>query len=340
MKHPFVQEHISLQAYNTFGVPATTRYFFNLEREADLPLLLADKTWSGLPLLVIGGGSNILFTGPFEGLVIRIAIQGISHVQEEGRVIVTAGGGVVWNELVWYCVDRGFAGIENLALIPGTAGAAPVQNIGAYGVELSERFHSCRAFDLEKQEFVVFGKDDCGFSYRDSLFKSGRRGRYIITEVSLMLTTAPDIHTSYGAIQEELAKRGIAEPGIRDVAEVVSYIRVSKLPDPSTVGNAGSFFKNPVIGISQFLELQSRFPDIVSYPAGNERIKLAAGWLIEKCGWKGRSRGAAGTWKNQALVLVNNGGASGSDIYRLSEAIAADVQEMFGIMLEREVNIV
>ena len=155
-----------------------------------------------------------------------------------------------------------------------------------------------------------------------------------------MLTTAPDIHTSYGAIQEELTKRGIAEPGIRDVAEVVSYIRVSKLPDPSTVGNAGSFFKNPVIGISQFLELQSRFPDIVSYPAGNERIKLAAGWLIEKCGWKGRSRGAAGTWKNQALVLVNNGGASGSDIYRLSEAIAADVQEMFGIMLEREVNIV
>ncbi len=340
MMHLSVQEHIPLQTYNTFGVPATARYFFNLEREADLPLLLADKTWSGLSLLVIGGGSNILFTGPFEGLVIRVAIQGISYIQEQGGVVVTAGGGVVWNELVWYCVDRGFAGIENLALIPGTAGAAPVQNIGAYGVELSERFHSCRAFDLEKREFVVFRKDDCDFAYRDSLFKSTHKGRYIITSVSLKLTTVPDVNTSYGAIQAELAKRGISAPGIRDVAEVVSHIRVSKLPDPSTVGNAGSFFKNPMVGINQFLALKERFPDIVSYPAGNDQVKLAAGWLIEKCGWKGRAIGAAGTWKNQALVLVNNGGASGTDIYRLSEAIVKDVQELSGITLDREVNIV
>jgi len=207
-------------------------------------------------------------------------------------------------------------------------------------VELSERFHSCRAFDLEEQKFVVFGKEDCHFAYRDSLFKRSRKGRYIITGVSLELNTEPAINTSYGAIQAELAKRGIAAPGIRDVAEVVSHIRVSKLPDPSTVGNAGSFFKNPVVGIRQFLALKERFPDIVSYPAGNDQVKLAAGWLIDQCGWKGRAVGAAGTWKNQALVLVNNGGATGTDIYRLSEAIVKDVQELFGITLDREVNIV
>lgn len=328
-----------LGPYNTFGVKARSAYFVEIQTEEALFDLLSRDDLPE-PQLVLGGGSNILFVKDFEGLVIRMAIQGIQHTLNGNEVLLTAGAGVVWNDLVWYAVEQGFAGIENLALIPGTAGAAPVQNIGAYGVELMDVFHHCRAYDRLKGEMTVLYKADCAFTYRDSLFKNKAKGRYIITAITLKLTTDFNPRTDYGAIREELVKRGIEKPGIRDMAEVVSAIRVSKLPDPSTIGNAGSFFKNPVISTAIFSALKSQFPDLVHYPAGEDKVKLAAGWLIEQCGWKGKRLGEAGTWKNQALVLVNHGEASGTDIYKLSEHIVRDVHQKFGVLLEREVNVI
>lgn len=328
-----------LERFNTFGVKARSACFVEIRTEADL-IKLFEKGALPDQKLILGGGSNILFVRDFDGLVIRINIPGIRHEIRGTEVMVSAGGGVVWNDLVWYCVEHGFAGIENLALIPGTVGAAPVQNIGAYGVELMDVFQYCRAYDTLKKEMVVLDHGDCAFTYRDSIFKNKAKGRYIITSVTLKLSTKFTPVTGYGAIGEELARREISSPEIRDMAEVVSAIRISKLPDPSTIGNAGSFFKNPVISTSQFLPLKSKFPNIVHYPAGEGWVKIAAGWLIEQCGWRGKRMGNCGTWKNQALVLVNHGGASGSDIYNLSEHIIRDVQQKFGIILEREVNVV
>ncbi|HLW49530.1 MAG TPA: UDP-N-acetylmuramate dehydrogenase [Sphingobacteriaceae bacterium] len=334
-----VTKNQELERFNTFGVKARSAYFVEIRTEEDLIELFEQGS---LPdqKLILGGGSNILFVRDFEGLVIRINIPGITHEIRGTEVMVSAGGGVVWNDLVWYCVEHGFAGIENLALIPGTVGAAPVQNIGAYGVELMDVFQHCRAYDTLKKEMVVLNHKDCVFTYRDSIFKNKAKGRYIITSITLKLSTEFTPVTGYGAIGEELAIRGISSPEIRDMAEVVSAIRVSKLPDPSTIGNAGSFFKNPVISTSQFLPLKSKFPNIVHYTAGEGWVKIAAGWLIEQCGWKGKRVGNCGTWKNQALVLVNHSDASGSDIYNLSEHIIKDVKQKFGIILEREVNVV
>lgn len=327
-----------LKSYNTFGVQAKAAYFVAITREEQLQSLLVQKD---LPAkrLVLGGGSNILFTQDFDGLVIKVDIPGIQHKISGTDVLVTAGGGVVWNDLVRHCVMQGFWGIENLTLIPGTVGASPVQNIGAYGTELMDVFRSCRAFDTQISEFVTLNTSDCQFSYRDSVFKNQAKGRYIITEVTLSLSTIGKPNTSYGAIQEELTKRNITKPSIQDVAEVVSLIRVSKLPDPSTIGNAGSFFKNPVISPPEFETLKLEWPDMVHYIMLDGRIKLSAGWLIEKAGWRGKSHGDCGTWKNQALVLVNHGNASGKDLYDFSEAIIADVRSKFGVSLEREVNI-
>ncbi len=336
------QERVSLTKLNTFGVDAQADKLVEIRNEDELADLYArHRDLIQEPTLVLGGGSNMLFTKNFEGLVIHIKIKGIRHAIQGMDILVTAGAGVVWNELVWHCVDRGFGGIENLALIPGTVGAAPIQNIGAYGVELQDVFASCRAFDTHRGTFSTFDKAACRFAYRDSLFKSEARGRYIITEVTLRLSRAHRLNTSYGAIQAELASRGITSPTIRDIATVVSAIRTDKLPDPSTIGNAGSFFKNPIIPVQYLKQLQSTLPDntFVHYPVDDERVKIAAGWLIEQCGWKGRRVGDAGTWKNQALVLVNHENASGTEIYRLSEQIIQDVEAKFGITLEREVNI-
>ncbi len=328
-----------LDRLNTFGVKARSAHFVEIDTEEELIGLFGQEELPR-PRLILGGGSNILFVRDFEGLVIKISIPGIRHDIHGTDVLVSAGAGVVWNDLVWYCVEQGFAGIENLALIPGTAGAAPVQNIGAYGVELMDVFHHCRAFDTLKKEMTVLYSADCDFTYRDSIFKNEAKGRYIITSLTLKLSTTFTPNTSYGAIREELAHRGIKDPGIRDIAEVVSAIRVGKLPDPSTIGNAGSFFKNPVIPESEFLPLKEKFPDVIYYPAGEGQVKLAAGWLIEQCGWKGKRRGDCGTWKHQSLVLVNHGSATGSEIYDLSEQIITAVQQKFGIILDREVNVV
>lgn len=335
-----VRENFTLKDLNTFGVEAHANWYVAIEDEADLRDLFTVEQWKNCERLVLGGGSNMLFVNDFNGLVIHLKIPGIRFEVSGDQVYVTAGAGVVWNELVNYCVAHGFAGIENLSLIPGSVGAAPVQNIGAYGVELQDVFHSCRALEIANVEFKTFTKEDCRFSYRDSVFKSEFKGLYIITEVRFKLSQTFKPALSYGAIADELRKREIADPGIKDLSEVVSAIRVSKLPDPTTIGNAGSFFKNPIIPESQFLKLKSDFPEMVNFPAGEGKIKISAGWLIELCGWKGKVVGNTGTWKNQALVLVNHGNATGMEIYKFSESIIENVYSKFGIQLEREVNII
>jgi UDP-N-acetylmuramate dehydrogenase len=276
----------------------------------------------------------------FEGLVIRLNIRGIEHRINHTDDFVEAGAGEVWNDLVNFCVDHSFAGMENLSLIPGSVGASPIQNIGAYGVELKDVFESCRAFEIATGTFKVFSKADCNFGYRESVFKTELAGQYIIVSVKFHLSLTPNFNLKYGAIEQELAKRNITSPTIKDVSQVVSHIRVSKLPDPSTIGNAGSFFKNPVISAEEFYPIQQKFPEIVNYPAGDGQVKLAAGWLIEQCGWKGKTVGHTGTWKNQALVLVNHGGATGEEVYSLSSQIIYSVYTKFGVTLQREVNII
>jgi UDP-N-acetylmuramate dehydrogenase len=335
-----IQQNVSLKNFNSFGIEASARYFAEISHEDELAELFMDPLWLTMPRLVMGGGSNMLLLNDYEGLVIRMNIRGIDHRLSHNDVFVEAGAGEVWNDLVNYCVAHEYAGLENLSLIPGSVGASPIQNIGAYGVELKDVFESCRAFEIATGNFKTFGEDDCGFGYRESVFKTTLKEQYIIVSVKFHLSLIPNINLRYGAIEQELINRGITAPTIKEVSQVVSHIRVSKLPDPSTIGNAGSFFKNPVIPATQFAGIQQKFPDVVNYPAGEGLIKLAAGWLIEQCGWKGKTIGHTGTWKNQALVLVNHGGATGTEIYALSSQIIDSVYTKFGVLLEREVNII
>jgi len=335
-----IQENVSLKNFNTFGIDVFAKYFVEISHADELRELFSDPQWLQNERLVLGGGSNMLFKKDFDGLVIRMNIRGIDHRISHNEVVVVAGAGEVWNDLVNYCVAHEYAGLENLSLIPGSVGASPIQNIGAYGVELQDVFLTCNAFEIASGTFKTFTKEDCRFGYRDSVFKAEIKGQYIIVSVKFHLSLVPDTKLHYGAIKDELAKREITSPTIKDVSEVVSHIRVSKLPDPSTIGNAGSFFKNPVIPIDEFKAIQSYFPEIVNYPAGDGEIKLAAGWMIEQCGWKGKVVGNTGTWKNQALVLVNHGGATGEEVYSLSSQIIDSVYSKFGVTLEREVNII
>jgi len=335
-----IQENVSLKNFNTFGVEANARWFVEINRHEELSELFLDPQWRQGKTLVLGGGSNLLLVNDFDGLVIRMNIRGIEHRISHTDVFVEAGAGEVWNDLVNFCVLRGYAGLENLSLIPGSVGASPIQNIGAYGVELQDVFHSCCAFELSTGTLKTFNKDDCRFGYRESIFKNEVKGQYIIVSVKLQLSLAPKLNLQYGAIEQELAARGITQPTIRDVSQVVSHIRVSKLPDPSTIGNAGSFFKNPIISTAEFEPVLAKHPDIVHYPAGDGQVKLAAGWLIEQCGWKGKVVGHTGTWKNQALVLVNHGGATGHEVYSFSSNIIDSVLVKFGVTLQREVNII
>jgi len=334
-----IQQNISLKPYNSFGIDVRASFFAEIYSEADLIELFHNEVVKSQKLLVIGGGSNVLFTKDYDGLVVKMSIQGIEAKTDGENVKVTAGAGVVWNDLVNYCVAHQFAGVENLSLIPGTVGASPIQNIGAYGVELKDVFESCTAFEIKTGQIKTFTYADCNFGYRESIFKAELKGQFIITSVTFALKTAGEVNTSYGAIETELQKRGILKPGIADVSAAVSHIRVSKLPDPSTIGNAGSFFKNPIIEKHEFANVVARHPDVVHYPTADDKIKLAAGWLIEQCGWKGKIAGNTGTWKNQALVLVNHGGATGTEVFNFSEQIIDSVKSTFGVTLEREVNI-
>lgn len=334
-----ILENVSLKPYNSFAIDVNAHYFVEIKKENDLNDLFQTGLLKTEKLLIVGGGSNILFTQDFDGLVIKISIKGLKSELNEDAVLVTSGAGEIWNDFVNYCVAHNFAGVENLSLIPGTVGASPIQNIGAYGVELKDVFERCTAFEIKTGFLKTFNFEDCHFGYRESIFKGVLKGQYIITEVTFRLSSQPKINTSYGAIEAELQKREIENPNIADVSAAVSHIRVSKLPDPSTIGNAGSFFKNPVIEKYEFADIVAKFPDVVHYPTLDGKIKLAAGWLIEQCGWKGKKIGETGTWKNQALVLVNHGNATGTEVFQFSEQIIDSVKSTFGVTLDREVNI-
>lgn len=333
------EENVSLKPYHTFGLEVKARYFARFHTISELTELVSlarRELWT--PLL-LGGGSNVLFLQDFEGLVLLNQIKGISEsTTPEGKIRITAGAGESWNDLVNYCVDRGYGGIENLALIPGTCGAAPIQNIGAYGVELRDSFHSLEALHLQTLETRTFNRDECSFGYRNSFFKEKGKGLYCITSITLELSPHPVIHNSYAALREELAHQGIEAPTLRDIRDAVVRIRTSKLPDPAAIGNAGSFFKNPEVDTAVWERIRESWPNVVSYPVSPGRVKLAAGWLIEQAGWKGYRDGAIGVHEKQALVLVNYGGGKGMDIADLAHRIQHSVRSRFGILLEPEVN--
>lgn len=336
-----IESDISLKPYNTFGVDALASEFIEVDEASDLQQLIQSDAFKDKKLLVLGGGSNILFTENFDGLVIRNGIGGIHEVKlNDEQVRVTAGAGVVWDDLVHYCIEKGYSGIENLIAIPGCVGAGPIQNIGAYGVELKDTFYCLQAIDLETAEAKTFYREDCEFGYRDSVFKKHLKGQYIITSVSLdlYLDHRPDI--SYGAIREELQKKGVEEIGIKDVAEAVATIRSRKLPDPEVTGNAGSFFKNPVVNEKIYREILNRYPDMPSYKGDKGMVKIPAGWMIEQCGWKGKTHGDAAVHDKQALVLVNRGNATGQEVIELAQEIRQSVLDEFGIELEFEVNVI
>ncbi len=338
-----VQSNVSLKPYNTFGIQATARHWADVQTLNDLQTLLQFSGYDDVHKTILGGGSNLLLTGDLEGLVIRMNIQGIELVRDdEQHWWVKAGAGVNWHEFVLHCVKRGYAGVENLSLIPGTVGAAPMQNIGAYGVEIEQVFDSLEAMNRQTGEVQTFTRADCRFGYRESVFKHELRGQYVITSVTFRLDKSPVFHTSYGAIQETLQEMGITDESlsIKAISDAVIRIRRSKLPDPAVIGNAGSFFKNPEISLTQFQQLKQRYPNLPGYPlAATERVKVPAGWLIEQCGWKGYRRGDAGVHAKQALVLVNYGNAVGDEILTLAHDVQQSVGETFGIEIRPEVNI-
>lgn len=328
-----------LRAHNTFGFDVRARLAARIGSPAQFASLARDPRVAGLDVLVLGGGSNVVFTGDFDGLVLLDEIRGRALVREdEGAWFVEAGGGENWHAFVEWTLAEGMPGLENLALIPGTVGAAPIQNIGAYGIEMKEHFASLRAVELATGEIVEFDAQRCAFGYRDSFFKREGRGRFAIVSVTFRLPKAWTPRLGYADVARELAARGIdaSRASARDVFDAVVAIRRAKLPDPLELGNAGSFFKNPVIDAQAFVALRASEPDVVSYPQPDGRVKLAAGWLIDRCGWKGRSLGAAAVHERQALVLVNRGGASGADVLALAHAIRRDVLERFGVELEAE----
>ena len=338
-----IQSHVSLKPYNTFRIDANARYWVDVTNEEDLQTLLQLSDFVDTPKLVLGGGSNVLLCHDFDGLVVRVDIQGIEVVRDdENHIYLDVGAGVNWHKLVLFCVRNGYAGMENLSLIPGTVGAAPLQNIGAYGVELEQLFDSLTAVHVQTGEKRRFTHADCQFGYRESVFKRELKGQYIITGVTFRLDKTPTFHTRYGAIQETLAEMGIPDDNlsIKAISDAVIRIRRSKLPDPAQIGNAGSFFKNPEIPKEQFDSLKDTYPALPGYPVGEASVKLPAGWLIEQAGWKGYRSGDAGVHAKQALVLVNYDTATGHQILALAKQVQDSVQDKFGVVIVPEVNIV
>jgi UDP-N-acetylmuramate dehydrogenase len=336
-----IRENISLKNYNSFGIDASARYYSSFCHVDELrELLQYRQRQAGQPVLILGGGSNILLTKDFDGFVFKNEIKGVDVAGEtEDHIYLKTGAGENWHEFVRYCVDNNHAGVENLSLIPGCTGASPMQNIGAYGVEIKDVFHELEAMHIQEGRLQKFSLEDCRFGYRDSVFKNRYKGEYVITSVTYRLHKSPVFNTSYGAITQELENMGVKELSLRAVSQAVINIRTSKLPDPGVVGNAGSFFKNPQVTRQHFERIQADYPGMPFFPVDNHFIKVPAGWLIEQCGWKGYRKGDAGCYPRQALVLVNYGHASGKEIFDLSEAIYQSVKNKFAIALEREVNI-
>lgn len=339
-----IQENISLKQYNTFGIDAHAKYFAGFSTIEEL-MQLSEKAGGDMKI-VLGGGSNVLFTQNINGWVWKNNMMGIEEIGEDQSFIyVKAGAGENWHRFVQYAISRNWAGLENLSLIPGNVGAAPMQNIGAYGVELKEVFNSLEAFSLKEKSVHTFTAGDCHFGYRESVFKKKLKDQYVILNVNFRLRKGPVFHTEYGAIREELDRMNISELSIRAISQAVINIRSSKLPDPAVIGNAGSFFKNPSVSKMQYTALKEKYPGIVGYENADGTVKLAAGWLIEHSGplegisWKGYRRGEAGIHARQALVLVNYGNATGKEVYDLSSEVVESVAAKYDVMLEREVNV-
>ena len=331
-----IDKNKSIKAYNTFGVECFTEYFTRVNTEEELREMLLKKSFT--KKFILGGGSNLLFTKNILGLCIQIDLRGITVVDEnEDNVILEVQAGENWHEFVVWTIDQGYGGLENLSLIPGNTGTAPIQNIGAYGVELKDSFVSCKAMDMESAEIREFNLQDAAFGYRTSVFKTTLKGKYVITSVQFQLTKKNHkLKTSYGAIQEELGSKTVTP---KSISEAVISIRERKLPDPKVIGNSGSFFKNPIIKEEEFKILLKKYPNLPFYETDNSEVKIPAGWLIESLGYKGYKKGDAGVHKDQALVLVNHGNASGHEILELSQELQKKVKETFNIDLEIEVNI-
>jgi len=331
-----LQQNISLKRFNTFGIDVPAEYFIDLEDINHLSEV------ASLPYkkYILGGGSNILLTQPISGLVMHNRLKGITvEKQDNDHVWFSVRSGEIWHDFVLHTINNGLGGIENLALIPGTVGAAPMQNIGAYGVEARQTIESVTFWHLEDKNHYTYANSECRFGYRDSIFKRELKDKVFITSVTFRLNRRPVYNTSYGAIEQELAAMRITDLSVKAIAQAVIRIRTGKLPDPQVIGNAGSFFKNPTIPVSQYIKLKDRYPSIPSYPVSDAEVKVPAGWLIEQCGWKGYKNGDIGVHAKQALVLVNYGNAEGRDIWKLSGEIIASVAGRFGIELEREVQV-
>ncbi|KUO68960.1 MAG: UDP-N-acetylenolpyruvoylglucosamine reductase [Lutibacter sp. BRH_c52] len=331
-----IQQNISLKTYNTFGIQANAKRFVTVDSANELKEIIASEK----DLFLLGGGSNILLTKDVEKLVVHINTKGIIvNDFDEDKVLVTAEAGENWHELVLWCVSQNYGGLENLALIPGNVGTSPIQNIGAYGVEIKDIFQQLEAIDIATGKTKIFEDEDCNFGYRNSVFKNELKGKYIIVNVTFKLTkNNHNINISYGAIKDVLTDK--ENPSIKEIADAVIAIRQSKLPDPKAIGNSGSFFKNPVISSVLFKELSEKYPEIPHYIVSENEIKIPAGWLIEQCGFKGKRFGDAGVHEKQALVLVNYNNASGKEIYDLAQKIQQKVLETFKISLEIEVNVI
>lgn len=338
---PQISQNVDLLPYNTMKVQSIASNYTEIDSVETLHELATQEVWNQ-PKLILGGGSNMLFVHNVDGLVIRNAIMGKEVVSEtDDEVLVRVGGGEEWHAFVLYALEQGWAGIENLSLIPGTVGAAPIQNIGAYGTEIKDVFHSLEAFNMEEKCLEKFNKGECGFGYRDSIFKRTVKGKYMITSVTLSLSkNTSTVNTSYGALTAYLSEKNITEPSVKDISDAVIAVRQSKLPDPSELGNCGSFFKNPVIPLGKYQELKMQHPDIPGYEVSAEEMKVPAGWLIEHAGLKGITRGEVGTYPKQALVLVNYGERNGQKVLDFAQYIKSVVQEKFDVQLDPEVNII
>jgi UDP-N-acetylmuramate dehydrogenase len=337
-----VQQNIDLSPFNTFGIQASAKAFTTVRAVSEVQALIQTPAFTEQKVLLLGGGSNLLLTQDFPGLVVKIEIMGKEIVREtDDHVVLKVGAGENWHTLVLYCVAHGWGGVENLSLIPGTAGAAPMQNIGAYGTEMKDVIVDVEAVEIRTGHVHTFTNEACAFGYRDSIFKQQAKGLYIITAITLSLTKRNHaLNISYGAVRDTITALGYAEPSVKAISDAVIHIRQSKLPDPALIGNAGSFFKNPTIPAAQYAALQQTYAAVPGYTAEDGMVKVPAGWLIEQCGWKGKRLGNIGVHQHQALVLVNYGGGKGNDIWQLALEIQRSVKEKFNIDIHPEVNIV
>jgi len=331
-----LQENVSLRPHNTFGIEATSQYFTDISAPIDLQILMQSGLLNAFPFFILGGGSNVVFNKLFAGVVVKISLKGITVEEETAdSVLVKAAAGEVWSDFVGFCVAHNFYGAENLTAIPGTVGASPVQNVGAYGIEAKDIIESVEAYEILTGKQRIFSNSECQFDYRSSIFKHELKNKYIVASVTFRLTKQPKLNLEYGAIRAEIEKAGITNPTLADVSRIVANIREEKLPNPDKIGSAGSFFKNPVIPVAQFEALKEKHPALVAYPHKGE-YKVAAGWLIEQCGWKGRQFGNVGVYPKQALVLYNLGDCTGEEVKALAKEIQQSVETHFGITLEPE----